>query len=164
MATTTYSFTDHIITIASPAYAAYVLSGQALGELNLSYTNDNTAHDVAADGSVMVSKIISNTGTASLTVQQTSELNKWLLGLFNALYALPSSYWPTINITIRNIASGSVTTCTGVSFSKRSDKTYQAQGQMYTWNFMCARIDQQGSILQGLAATNVTGSINTNSI
>jgi hypothetical protein len=164
MPTTTYSFTDHIITITSPVYKAYSLNGQGLGEVNISYANDNTMHDNSADGQVMVSKIISNNGTVNMTLQQTSELNKWLFGAFNKLYALPSNFWTSISITIRSIASGDVVTCTGVSFTKRSDKPYQAQGQMITWNFMAAKIDMLGTLAQGLAQTTVSGSIVNNTI
>lgn len=154
MATTSYSFTDHIITISSPAYAAFVLNGQGIGELNITYANDNSIQDNAADGSVMTSKIKADNGTISITMQQTSELHKWLIGLFNALYALPSNFWISTNISIRALNSGESIICTGVCFSKRADKPIQAQGQMITWNFMAAQISQNGSILQGLVPGN----------
>lgn len=150
MPTTSYSFTDHIITISSPAYAAFILSGQGLGECNVTYANDNTIHDNAADGSVMASKIKADNGSVSITMQQTSDLHKWLLGLFNALYALPSNFWISTQISIRAINSGEVVLCTGVSFAKRADKPIQAQGQMITWNFLAAKISQNGSLVQGL--------------
>lgn len=150
MANTTYSFADHIITISSPAYLAFPVNGQGIGECNVAYSDANSIQERSADGSVVTSKIVADNGTINMVIQQTSELNRWLLGLFNALYKLPSNYWTSIQISIRAINSGDTVICTGVCFERRGEKPYQAQAQMITWPFLATKISQNGSILQGL--------------
>jgi hypothetical protein len=72
--------------------------------------------------------------------------------MFNSLYAGSTSVWASIQIVIEHVNGGYPVYLNGVSFAKRSDKTFQAQGQMYSWNFMAADIFQDGSIIAGLAA------------
>lgn len=146
MATTTYSFSDINMVLNFPGWPAYTINGQGVGEISISYINDNTAHDLAADGSVMVSKIKADNANVTLTVQQTSGLHGWLLGLFNYLMTASTSLWAAGNITI-STPTGVVTNInlSGVSFTKRSDQTFQQQGQMFTWNLMAAGVQGFGS-------------------
>lgn len=90
MAHSTYSFTDITATISHPSYGSYSLEGEGIGDMTISKVTDRTAHDVAADGHIMVSKIAGNNGNITINAQQTSGLHNWLQGLFNYLVgALP---------------------------------------------------------------------------
>lgn len=143
MATTTYSFSDIQMVLQFPGRPAYTLNGQGVGELSISYINDNTTHDLAADGSVMVSKIKANNANITLTMQQTSTMHAWLQGTFNYLYNSATALWAAGTITISSPYNDSIAmTLTGVSFTKRADQPFQQQGQMVTWNLMAA--DTQG--------------------
>ena len=84
--TTTYSFTDLAGSISHPTLGFYLFDGTGVGSVTVSKANDRTAQDVAADGSVMVSKICGNNGSITIEMQQTSPLHKWLLVWFNALW------------------------------------------------------------------------------
>ncbi|MFC3768362.1 phage protein [Paenibacillus sp. GCM10012303] len=139
---TTYSFGDVITTISHPAVGQYVASGEGLGNITTAMAGDKTTHDTSADGSVMVSKIKGRNGTISVSVQQTSGLNKYLLKLYNYLDTAPASQWAGITILQRAPNMGESITSTGVSFQKLPDKPYQAQGQQVTWMFMAADIQQ----------------------
>lgn len=142
MATTTYSFADVALIISHPAVGQYVAQGVGLGTVTTTMSTDRTSHDVAADGSVMVSKVEGNNGTQSIQVQQTSDFNSWLLNLYNYLLTAPASEWASISTTIRSPSMGDLVYATGVSFQQRAELSYQAQGQQRTWNLMAADIHE----------------------
>lgn len=138
---TTYSFQDLNASFSHPGVGQFSMNGEGIGSITITRANDVTAHDVSADGSVMVSKIKSKNGTIAISVQQSSPLNKWLDKLYNYLEVAPSSEWARASMILRHLTLGEGTVCTGVSFQKRADKPYQAQGQQVTWNLMAANID-----------------------
>ncbi|WP_289141551.1 phage protein [uncultured Brevibacillus sp.] len=139
---TTYSFADVAGVISHSAVGQYVATGEGTGSISVSMTTDRSAHDVAADGFVMVSKIKGRNGTLTISVQQTSALNKWLLKLYNYLEQAPTSEWAGVSITLRSSTMQDLIRATGVSFQKLPDKPFQAQGQQVSWVFMAADIDQ----------------------
>lgn len=154
MATTTYSFSDIQMVLQFPGRPAYTLNGQGIGEISISYINDNTAHDLAADGSVMVSKIKANNANVTITMHQTSTMHTWMKGTFNYLYNSPTPLWAAGTITISSPYDDSVNlVLTGVSFTKRADQPYQQQGQMVTWNLMAADTQGFGSFNVRLSTT-----------
>lgn len=142
MAYSTYSFESVVVTISHPSVGQYVASGKGIGSITTSMTTDRTTHDVSADGSVMVSKVKGRNGSHAIAIQQTSDLNKWLLKLYNYLETASASQWAGINIVIRSNEMHDMLTSTGVSFQKLPDRPYQAQGQQVTWNLMAADIQQ----------------------
>lgn len=139
---TSYSFGDVSVVFAHPAVGQYVATGAGLGSISVSMTTDRTTHDVAADGSVMVSKVLGRNGSLTITVQQTSELNKWLLKLYNYVEQAPTPEWANTRITIRSASMQDLIRVTGASFQKLPDRPYQAQGQQVSWVLMAAEIDQ----------------------
>ncbi|MCM3141659.1 phage protein [Brevibacillus sp. MER 51] len=142
MSYTTYSFADVAAVIAHPAVGQFVATGAGLGSISTTMATDRSAHDVAADGTVMVSKIKGRNGSITISAQQTSDLNKWLLKLYNYLEQAPTSEWVRTTITIRASLMQDLIRATGVSFQKLPDKPYQAQGQQVSWVLMAADIDQ----------------------
>lgn len=145
MATTTYSFADiHCVISPGGVKAPFTINGSGIGEISVSLANDNTSHDLAADGSVMISKIKADNGTITIRVQQTSPLHAYLKSVYNALRLLPASAWASIVIYIGspNGLFDSIN-CTNVAFTKRPDQPYQQQGQNVTWSFMAANIQYQ---------------------
>ncbi|WPS86464.1 phage protein [Brevibacillus halotolerans] len=142
MAYTTYSFDDVAMVISHAAVGQYVATGTGLGSISTAMATERTTHDVAADGTIMVSKIKGRNGSHTISVQQTSDLNKWLLKLYNYLEQAPASEWAGIKITIRTSTMQDLIRSIGVSFQKLPDKPYQAQGQQVSWVLMAADIDQ----------------------
>jgi hypothetical protein len=138
--TTTYSFLDMTGSLSHPTIGDYVFTGEGVGQITVAYATERTAHDVAADGSVMVSKVAGNNGTITIECQQTSAVHKWLLAWYNALWELPTSEWATTAIMMRNSSTGGHEYATGVSPQKIGDKPYHAQGARVTWVLMAADI------------------------
>jgi superfamily I DNA and RNA helicase len=142
MSYSTYSFADVTMTISHPALGQYVANGAGIGNINTAMATDRTSHDTSADGSVMVSKIKGRSGSHAIAVQQTSDLNHWLLKLYNYLETAPTNQWAGISIVLRSPTMQDLITSTGVSFQKLPDKPYQAQGQQITWNLLSADVQQ----------------------
>jgi Protein of unknown function (DUF3277) len=146
MALTTYSFKDLTGAFVHPTVGSYVLGGGnvGLGSISISMTTDRSVHDLAADGSIMVSYIAGDNGTITIEAQQTSDLHHFLLTWFNQLTTRANlgdiSNWASAVLSIRNLLDGSTHTATGISPGKVPDKSYQAQGQRVTWTLLCARI------------------------
>ena len=140
MELTTYGFADLAASINHPTFGSYLFDGTGVGSVTVAKATDRTAHDVAADGSVMVSKIAGNNGTVTIEVQQTSSLHKWLSAWFNALWQLPTSEWASTSMTLRNTATGTRHIISGISPQKEPDTPYQSQGQRVSWTLMCAEI------------------------
>lgn len=137
---TTYSFLDLVGSIHSGVAGDYIFTGEGAGSISVSKATERSSHDVAADGSIMVSKIAGNNGSITIEVQQTAPLHTWLLKWFQALWGAPTSEWANTTILLKNSSTGGSHVCTGVSPNKEADVPYQAQGQRVTWTLMCADI------------------------
>jgi hypothetical protein len=145
MRTTAYSFNDIHMTFSHPARGVFTLNGEGMGEVNITYLNDNTAHNLAADGSVMVSKIKAENAQITITMQQTSPFHRFLKDYFNTINFLPSNQWAAAAINLSSLVdAGDFIQATGVSPGKRPDQPYQQQGQMVTWTFFAANCQMQG--------------------
>lgn len=142
MAFNTYSFEDVTCSFQHPGVGAASSTGQGLGSISVAMTTEKTTHDTAADGVVMVSKLAGKNGTISISLQQTSELHKYLVKWYNYIDIAKASEWAAMVLTIQSNYLGETTTCTGVSPQKLADRPYQAQGQHVTWNLMAAEITQ----------------------
>lgn len=136
----TYSMLDVTGSITHPGVGAYTFTGEGVGEMTVSMATDRTSHDVAADGSVMVSKMPGNNGSITIQVQQTSTFNAWLVKWYNYLDAAKTDEWAETNILIRAPEMGVSHVAIGVSPQKIGDQPYQAQGSRITWTLMCANL------------------------
>jgi hypothetical protein len=141
MQKSTYSFLDSVCVFAHPlAGAPIVITGEGAGRITIAMTSERTDMNVAADGTVMVSKMAGNTGTITIEVQQTSSAYKKILMLFNQVWNAETGAWATGTITIRNTSDGTGHICTGVAYVKMGEKTYERQGRMVSWTLMAADI------------------------
>ncbi len=136
----TYSFLDLSGAFVHPQLGAYTFDGKGVGSINVVMATDKTVHDVAADGSVMVSKMAGQNGVITIQCQQTSLLHKFLLGIYNALLLAGTDQWAQASIFMRNTTTGQSHMAVGVSPRKSADIPYQAQGQMVSWEMMAANI------------------------
>lgn len=137
---TTYSFLDLSGAIAHPSVGPYIFTGEGVGEVTVAMTQERSAHDIAADGSIMVSKLAGNNGQITIQCQQTSDLHKWLLDWYNQLIYLDTSLWAETGMTLRNTSDGTSHRIRGISPMKKPDKSYQAAGQKVTWTLLAADI------------------------
>nr|DAR92827.1 MAG TPA: Protein of unknown function (DUF3277) [Caudoviricetes sp.] len=138
----TYSFTDVNATISHPSYGSYTIQGEGIGDMTISKTTDRSVHDVASDGSIMVSKIAGNNGSVTINAQQTSSLHKFLQGLFNYCWQDDTSKWAQISMTVEAPKMGKTYYCSNGSFVKEPDEPFQSQGQRVAWNILFADIQR----------------------
>lgn len=139
---TTYSFADVDVVFTHPGVGVHQVNGEGLGSITITMANDKTQHDVAADGSVMITKIAGENGTVDLEIQQTSAFHKWLVGWYNFINIAGGATWAAASIIIRDKIGGSTITAIDVSPQKRADRNFQAQGQRVTWNLMAGNITE----------------------
>jgi len=126
-----------------PAIGQIVVQGSGVGSITFTMANDVSAHDVAADGSVMTSKIKSKNGTIAISVQQTSEVHEWLTRLHNYLIAAPDREWAQIELVANSVDMRTSHSASNISIQKRADKPYQAQGQQVTWTLMAGELTER---------------------
>lgn len=142
MRTFTYSFEDVTVDIQHPDMGApYSAYGTGIGEVSISMANEVSAHDIAADGSVVVSKLIKKNGTVNFTVLQSSDFNSWLKRYYNYVMTASPSKFALATIIIRSNSTGECYTCTGVSPQKLADDKYGSQSQNREWTLMAANIE-----------------------
>ena len=103
--------------------------------------NDRTVHDIAADGSVMISKIKVKNGSLTIKAQQTSNLHKYLKKLYKYCDPASATAWAKITIVINDRMTGETVNASYGSFKKLSDEGWQAQGEQVTWELMFAEIN-----------------------
>lgn len=142
MGHTTYSFLDSVVILSHPTLqpVPIVITGEGASSATVSMTEERTAMEAAADGSVMVSKIAGNQGTISISVQQTSNAHKKILSFFNLLIGADTLSWAQAVMIVRNVVDGTSHVCTGVAPTKVPDKGYAKTGANIDWKFMCADI------------------------
>ena len=139
----TYSFEDTVLTISHPNFGTYSAYGTGIGSLSISYANDVTKHDVAADLAVVVSKWVAKNGTVTLDIMQSSDFNAWLKKFAAFLENSDTDQFALATMSISNKSTGDSYYCTGVSHQKRADNSFQSQAQNRSWIMMCASITQQ---------------------
>ena len=137
---TTYSFSDVELVINAPRKGKLTITGEGVGSVSIARANDMTQHDIAADGSVMISKIVTKNGTIAIALQQTSGAHKWLKEWLADLITAPTNDWATTSATLKFNANQEQIDMSGISPQKRADAAYQAAGQQVTWNLMAAKI------------------------
>ena len=138
----TYSFSDVSMVISHPKVGKYTITGEGVGSVTVSYANDLSQHDIAADGSVMTSKIITKNGTIALAIQQTSAAHKWLRKWQNYLMVAPTEEWTQTTAVIKNPSIGETINISGISPQKAADKAFQSAGQQATWNLLATTINE----------------------
>lgn len=136
----TFSFEDTSLTISHPGFGTYTAYGTGIGDITISYSNDVTYHNVAADLAVVVSKWVARNGSVQLNILQSSDFNEWLKKFAAFLEEAPTDQFALATMDIKNKSTGDNYHCTGVSHQKRADNNFQSQAQNRTWNMMCANI------------------------
>lgn len=143
MSTFVYSFEDTSVIFNHPNFETYSAYGTGIGSIAISMANDITAHDVAADAAVVVSKMVKKNGTVNFEVLQGSDFSKFMNRLTSYLESADPSEFALATITVVNKSTGESYFCTGCSPQKRPDNNFQSQAQNRTWAWMCANISNQ---------------------
>ena len=137
---TTYAFEDLVVVFSHPSKGSLTLTGAGIVSATIARSTDVSVHDLAADGSVMTSKIQARNGTVTIVLQQTSEGANWLRKLNQYLEVASASEWTRAVCTISSKVMGVNIICRGVSPQKAPDAAYQASGQQVSLAYMCQAI------------------------
>lgn len=140
---TTYSFDDVDVVFSHPSVGVHQINGQGVGTITVTMQTEKTQHDIASDGSVMISKIPGDNANIDIEIQQTSAFHKWLVNYYNFINGSDANLWAAASILIRDRIGGATINCIDVSPAMRAAKTYTAQGGRVTWNFKAGNCTEQ---------------------
>ncbi len=140
-----YSFLDVHAAISGPG-GNFPLSGDRAGiaqeGVTIAATGDKNAMTIGADGAVMHSLIADASGTVTVNLLRTSQVNRLLQQLYN-YQAQSSANWGRNTITVRDVARGDTVTCSYVAFAKAPDKVFAQEGGTLQWTFHAGKIEGQ---------------------
>lgn len=138
-----YSFEDCSVTFSHPTYGVYSAYGSGLGNFSISFAGNVSAHSVASDLSVIVSKHAVKNGQIEFSIPQATDFNNWLKGWANHIENVDISEFAATTITIKNKSTGDTYFCSGCTHEKVADQSFQADAQDRTWNILVADIALQ---------------------
>ncbi len=138
---TVYSFLDLSGVIYHPAVGSYNFTGQGVGRVVVDMQEDKTFHEIGVEGTVILGKIPGNAGKLIIECQQTSNIHKWLLYVYQFLIQANAKEWGRMTAFLRNLNDETNHTLNGLSYEKIPEKSYQTEGQMVTWVLWAADID-----------------------
>lgn len=141
---TSYSFVDVSCIVSHPLIGQRQFTGESSESVTVAYTDDRTQSAIAADGSVMHSKIVSSRGTVTLELQQTSTNNTWLTNAVNVVDNASTPDWSHWTITIvENFDNGIKTVASYCALQKRPDRKDAQNGDNISWPFLAMSIAQE---------------------
>jgi hypothetical protein len=145
---TTYAFKSIVGAFVDPDVGPYIFAGQeGIKHINITNAVDRTAHDVAADGTVMVSYVSGAPGSIDIECQQNSSLNQFLVNWANTKFTQSETgqaqNFAAASLKIQDLLSGASHVATGVSPLKIPDKPYGPAGASVSWRLMAAQIVTQ---------------------
>lgn len=91
---------------------------------------------------VMTSKIKDRRATATVQIQQTSEVNKDLLKWYNYLESAPTSEWALASGVFNSPETGEQFVLSEVAFQKLPTAHTKRKARCQTWNLMIADCQQ----------------------
>lgn len=132
----TYSFIDVAASITGIGGTINLGYGAGNAEEGISITMVEAKNTmmIGADGTAMHSLHAGQGASITVTLLKTSPINKLLADMLNS-QRVSSVGWGKNVITIRNIATGDVSTATQVAFQKWPDITYAKDGGTNSWVF-----------------------------
>jgi len=136
----TYAFEDVNCVLSHPSVGSYSFNGKGVGSVTVARANDVTQHDVAADGSVMASKVRTKNGTITLVVQQTCAGAIYLRKLNAYLETAHSSEWTRAVCSITSKEQNVNISCSGVSPQKTPDAAFAQAGAQISFAYMAQSI------------------------
>ena len=140
MAFKTYSFEDTTLNISHPSVGSWSGYGTGLGTVTVSYSENISSMQVAADLTVVVSKHAYKHGTLTISVNQASDFNSFLKKLVNCVKTANPSEFALTTAILRNGTTGDMWTLSGIAPQKMPDTTYDSQSGYLQYVFNVASI------------------------
>jgi hypothetical protein len=144
----TFAFKSIVGAMSDPDVGNFPFQGQqGVKQITITNATERTAHDTAADGTIMVSYVSGASGSIDIETQQTSLLHQFLVNWANVKFTLSehqnSSSFAAAAVKVVDLINGSTHTLTGVSPTKIPDKPYGPSGSFVTWRLMAANVVTQ---------------------
>lgn len=138
-----YAYKSIVGAFTDPDAGTFPFQGQeGIKQITITNATDRTAHDTAADGTIMVSYISGASGGFEIETQQTSSFHEFLVNWANIKFTQSENgggaTFASAAVKVVDLINGSIHTLTGVSPTKIPDKIYAAAGGFVTWKLMAA--------------------------
>lgn len=143
-----FAFKNVVGAISDPDAGTFPFQGQeGVKTITISNATDRTAHDTAADGTIMVSYVSGASGLIEIETQQTSSLHQFLINWANIKFTESENgnaiRFAAAAVKVVDLINGAIHTLTGVSPTKIPDKPYGPSGGFVTWRLMAANVVTQ---------------------
>lgn len=140
----TYSFLDVTAAISGPGgnFQLGSSSGAAEEGISVAMAEDKNTMTLGADGSGMHSLHAAKSGTVTVRLLKTSQVNGQLAEMYGFQTKSSANHGQN-TITIRDVARGDTITCQQCAFKKFPDLTFAKDGGTVEWTFDAIVIDQQ---------------------
>jgi hypothetical protein len=144
----TYAFKAVVGSFFDPDVGAFPFQGQqGVKQITITNATERTAHDTAADGTIMVSYVSGASGSCDIETQQTSALHQFLVNWANVKFTqsenMDAARFAGAAIKVIDTINGAIHTLTGCSPAKIPDKPYGPAGGFVTWRIMAANVVTQ---------------------
>jgi hypothetical protein len=132
----TYAFGNINATIVGPGGSFQLGYGSANAEegIDIDMIEEKDGMITGADGAVMHSLRMSDSGTITLRYLKTAPINAKLNALYNA-QKTSAALWGQNIINVSDVQRGDVVTGTQLAFSKQSPVKYAKDGNIMEWKF-----------------------------
>lgn len=137
---TTYSGRDLNGVLANLLFGTISLAGinsQGIEKVMVRMATEHAVTKTGMDGAVVPSYVPGESGEVEIQVWQTSVIHQEFLAAYNQVKTaadlgdVSQAFGSTLFLS--NTTDGSSHTCTGGSFAKVPDKTYEADAQVVSW-------------------------------
>lgn len=138
----TYSFLSVNATLTGPLGIIDFSAGAGIADegITIAPTGDKNTMTIGADGEGMHSLHADKSGTVTVRVLKTSNLNAKMMAMFAGQTASAVLHGQNV-ITVSNAQSGDSTVCRQCAFKKKADVSYGKEGGMMEWVFEAVKID-----------------------
>lgn len=135
-----YSFKDILATISGTGGQIDLTGCSSEEGITIVSTGDKDVMTIGAGGCVMHSLKGDDSGTITVNLLKTSEINSKLMQMYNTQKA-SSATWGDNTISVKDVARGDDITASEVAFGKPPDLNYASEGGIVSWPFYAGKIE-----------------------
>jgi len=137
-----YSFADVGASISGPSGNINLGMGAGIGEEGITFerTEDRNTMVAGADGTIMHSLHVANSGSIRIRVLKTSPTNGMLLNMFKSQRGSGAT-WGRNTVSLRDFVRGDKVVATEVAFTGEPTLAFGKQGAIHEWLLHAGHLD-----------------------
>ena len=153
MSFTVYSLADTRVVLSHPNVGKASLHREGIGKITVARGGDLSSHTTTADGSVVINRLKSESGSITLEVPQNSAADVFLRRWAAYLQTVQATeQFAVSTLTIQDTAGGLTLSASGVTPQKLPDRSWDRTASTLTYTLLAAVIREK-NILSDTADT-----------